>query len=380
MSRVPRVSRARELGIRIGTLPPGPGDAITDVAGVQVGSVTLIEGEGPLRRGHGPVRTGVTVVVPDGERLFAEHFAGAHRLNGDGELTGLEWIRESGRLTTPIGLTNTHSVGVVRDALIAAELARGGAGERWALPVVGETWDGQLNDVSGFHVRAEHLHEALARASGGPLQEGGVGGGTGMICHEFKGGIGTASRVVDEESGGFTVGVLVQANHGWRDRLCVDALPVGRLIGYDVVPAPGAAPAGAGSIIVICATDAPLLPHQCTRLAQRCALGIARTGGAGENSSGDLMLAFSTANRDLPPADDLWEQSAAVSVSVDMLADAHIDALFHAAIEATEAAIVNALLAAETMTGRDGITAHALGAERLIDALRRLDPEKLTLD
>jgi D-aminopeptidase len=374
------VPRALQLGIRIGTLEPGPGDAITDVAGVRVGSVTLIEGDGPLRRGHGPVRTGVTVVVPDGERMFAEHFAGAHRLNGNGELTGLEWVRESGRLTTAIGLTNTHSVGVVRDALIAAELERGGAGERWALPVVGETWDGQLNDVSGFHVRAEHVHEALARASGGPVEEGGVGGGTGMICHEFKGGLGTASRVVDDESGGFTVGVLVQANHGWRERLCVDGLPVGRLIGYDVVPAPGAAPAGAGSIIVICATDAPLLPHQCTRLAQRCALGIARTGGAGENSSGDLILAFSTAHRDLPPADDLWEQSAAVSVSVDMLADVHIDALFHAAVEATEAAIVNALLAAETMTGRDGITAHAIGAERLVAALRRLDPEKLTLD
>jgi D-aminopeptidase len=374
------VPRARDLGIRIGTLESGPGDAITDVAGVRVGSVTLIEGDGPLRRGHGPVRTGVTVVVPDGERMFAEHFAGAHRLNGNGELTGLEWVRESGRLTTAIGLTNTHSVGVVRDALIAAELERGGAGERWALPVVGETWDGQLNDVSGFHVRAEHVHEALARASGGPVEEGGVGGGTGMICHEFKGGLGTASRVVDDESGGFTVGVLVQANHGWRERLCVDGLPVGRLIGYDVVPAPGAAPAGAGSIIVICATDAPLLPHQCTRLAQRCALGIARTGGAGENSSGDLILAFSTAHRDLPPADDLWEQSAAVSVSVEMLADVHIDALFHAAVEATEAAIVNALLAAETMTGRDGITAHAIGAERLVAALRRLDPEKLTLD
>jgi D-aminopeptidase len=372
------VPRARELGIRIGTLAPGPGDAITDVAGVRVGSVTLIEGDGPLRRGHGPVRTGVTVVVPDGERLFAEHFAGAHRLNGNGELTGLEWIRESGRLTTPIGLTNTHSVGIVRDALIAAELARGGVGERWALPVVGETWDGQLNDVSGFHVRAEHVHEALARASGGPVQEGGVGGGTGMICHEFKGGIGTASRVVDAESGGFTVGVLVQANHGWRERLAIGGLPVGRLIGYDVVPAPGAAPAGAGSIIVICATDAPLLPHQCTRLAQRCALGIARTGGARENSSGDLILAFSTAHRELPPAEA--EESPELSVAVEMLADAHITALFHAAVEATEAAIVSALLAAETMTGRDGITAHALGAERLVDALRRLDPEKLTLN
>jgi len=295
------VPRALDLGIRIGTLAPGPRDAITDVAGVRVGSVTLI----------------------------------------------------------------------------AAELARGGSGEAGALPVVGETWDGVLNDVNGFHVRPEHVDEALARASD-VVEEGCVGGGTGMICHGFKGGIGTASRVVDSESGGFTVGVLVQANHGRRERLCVGGLPVGRLIGSDVVPPPGAGTAGAGSIIVSCATDAPLLPHQCTRLAQRCALGIARTGGAGENSSGDLLLAFSTANRSLPPIE--LEESEAVSVGVDMLVDAHIDALFHAAIEATEAAIVAALLAAETMTGRDGITAHALGAERLLEALRRLDPEKLTLD
>jgi D-aminopeptidase len=367
------VQRARELGIRIGTLAPGPGDAITDVAGVRVGSVTLIEGDGPLRRGHGPVRTGVTVVVPNCERLFDEHFAGAHRLNGNGELTGLEWVRESGRLTTPIGLTNTHSVGVVRDALIAAELEYGGSGARWALPVVGETWDGTLNDVNGFHVRPEHVHEALARASGGAVEEGGAGGGTGMICHGFKGGIGTASRVVAAEHGGFTVGVLVQANHGRRERLSVEGVPVGRLIGPDVVPVPDEAAAGAGSIIVICATDAPLLPHQCTRLAQRCALGIARTGGAGENASGDLLLAFSTAHSDLPPAE--IEESAAVAVAVDMLIDAHIDPLFYAAVEATEAAIVNALLAAQTMTGRDGITAHALGAERLLGALSnvRLD-------
>jgi D-aminopeptidase len=347
------------------------------VAGVRVGSVTLIEGDGPLRRGHGPVRTGVTVVVPDGERLFAEHFAGCHRLNGNGELTGLEWVRESGRLTTPIGLTNTHSVGIVRDALIAAELESGGSGESWALPVVGETWDGTLNDINGFHVRAEHVHEALARAAD-VVEEGGVGGGTGMICHDFKGGIGTASRVVGREHGGFTVGVLVQANHGWRERLSVNGLPVGRLIGPDVVPVPGQSEPGAGSIIVICATDAPLLPHQCTRLAQRCALGVARAGGAGENSSGDLMLAFSTAHHDLPPAE--LEESAATSVLVDMLVDTHITPLFYAAIEATEAAIVNALLAAETMTGRDGITAHALGAERMLDALRRLDPVNLTLD
>jgi D-aminopeptidase len=372
------VARARELGIRIGTLQPGPLDAITDVAGVRVGSVTLIEGDGLLRRGHGPVRTGVTVVVPDGERLFAPCFAGCHRLNGNGELTGLEWVRESGRLTTPVGLTNTHSVGVVRDALVAAEVARRGDAEPfWSLPVVGETWDGELNDINGFHVRPEHLHDALARAAGGPVEEGGVGGGTGMICHGFKGGIGTASRTVPEVNGGFTVGVLVQANHGRRARLAVDGYPVGRVLGADVVPepsprrpGPSAPPPGAGSIIVVCATDAPLLPHQCTRLAQRCALGIARTGGAGEHSSGDLLLAFSTAHRDLPSTEVSADDP--VSVPVEMLADSHIDPLFHAAVEATEAAIVNALLAAETMTGRDGITAHAIGADRLLDALRRL--------
>jgi D-aminopeptidase len=336
---------------------------------VQVGSVTLIEGEGPLRRGHGPVRTGVTVVIPDAARLFEPHFAGCHRLNGNGELTGLEWVRDSGQLTTPVALTNTHSVGVVRDALIAAEIERGGNGDlTWSLPVVGETWDGLLNDVNGFHVRAEHVHQALARASGGAVEEGGVGGGTGMICHGFKGGIGTASRVVAQEHGGFTVGVLVQANHGRRERLSIDGVPVGRLIGPDEVPVPDEDAAGAGSIIVICATDAPLLPHQCTRLAQRCALGVARTGGAGEHSSGDLMLAFSTAHR-LPPTE--VHVGAPVSVGIDMLLDSHIDPLFYAAVEATEAAIVNALLAAETMTGRDGITAHALGTDRLVEVLSK---------
>jgi len=224
--------RARDLGLRIGTLPAGPLDAITDVEGVRVGSVTLIEGDGPLQRGHGPVRTGVTVVVPH-ERIFDEPvFAGCHRLNGNGELTGLEWIRESGRLTTPVGLTNTHSVGVVRDALVAAGLA--GRAERelfWSLPVVGETWDGLLNDINGFHVRPEHVHRALAAASPGPVPEGAVGSGTGMICHGFKGGIGTASRVVPEAAGGWTVGVLVQANHGRRERLRTRGVPVGERLG-----------------------------------------------------------------------------------------------------------------------------------------------------
>ena len=362
--------RARDLGLTVGTLPSGPLDAITDVPGIRVGSVTLIDGEGPLRRGHGPVRTGVTVIVPEPGSLPL--FAGCHRLNGNGELTGLEWVRESGCLTTPIGLTNTHSVGIVRDALIEAEVrVRGDHELYWSLPVVGETWDGVLNDINGFHVRAEHVHEALARAESGPVEEGGVGSGTGMICHGFKGGIGTASRVVAEEEGGWTVGVLVQANHGRRERLAVDGLPVGRVLGTDVLPEPDEDAAAAGSIIVICATDAPLLPHQCTRLAQRCALGVARTGGAGEHSSGDFMLAFSAARQGIR-ASEIASTGAPVTIPITMVVDSHIDALFYAAIEATEAAIVNALLAGETMVGRDGLTAHGLGAERLLDATARV--------
>jgi D-aminopeptidase len=348
--------RARDLGLDIGTLPSGPLDAITDVDGIRVGSVTLIEGDA--------VRTGVTVVVPHDSR--EPLFAGAHRLNGNGELTGLEWIRESGCLTTPIGLTNTHSVGVVRDAIVAAEVAgRDPDRAHWSLPVVGETWDGVLNDINGFHVRAEHVHEALAKASSGPVEEGAVGSGTGMICHGFKGGIGTASRVASD----WTVGVLVQANHGRRVRLTVDGKPVGRLLGPEVVPLPWET---SGSIIVLCATDAPLLPHQCERLAQRCALGIARTGGAGENSSGDLMLAFSTVLQGVPAHEIAGhDHDPPRTVSVTMVPDAHLDPLFYAAVEATEGAIVNALLAAETTTGRNGATAHALGAERLLDALSR---------
>jgi D-aminopeptidase len=358
--------RARDLGLAIGRLPSGPLDAITDVAGVRVGSVTLVAGDGPLRRGSGPVRTGVTVVVPhDG---FEPLFAGCHRLNGNGELTGLEWVRESGCLTTPIGLTNTHSVGVVRDALVAAAVREREADEvMWSLPVVGETWDGVLNDIDGFHVRPEHARDALARAASGPVREGGVGSGTGMICHGFKGGLGTASRVVPP--GPWTVGVLVQANHGRRERLAVEGVPVGRIIGPEVVPLPGGGPQGAGSIIVVCATDAPLLPHQCNRLAQRCALGIGRTGGAGEHSSGDLVLAFSAVRQGVPASE--VPDAEPVTIPLTMVVDSHLDPLFYAAIEATEAAIVNALLAAETMTGRDGITAHALPADRLLEAIGR---------
>jgi D-aminopeptidase len=343
----------------IGRLAPGPLNAVTDVAGVRVGHATIVRGDGPLRVGEGPVRTGVTLVVPSPDPWGAPVFAGAHRLNGNGELTGLEWIRESGLLTSPIAITNTHSVGVVRDALVALErevaAQRGGRAPAWSLPVVGETWDGVLNDIDGFHVRADHVREAWSAATGGPVAEGNVGGGTGMICHGFKGGIGTASRVLAEADGGYRVGVLVQANHGRRERLTIAGVPVGERIGPEVVPLPGGAePAGAGSIIVVVATDAPLLPHQCRRLAQRPALGIGRVGGAGEPSSGDLILAFATGNRGVEGA------GSEATYPLTALRDDRLGPLFWAAIEATEEAIINAILAVETMTGRDGITARAL--------------------
>jgi D-aminopeptidase len=366
--------RARELGIRIGRMEPGPLDAITDVPGVRVGHTTLIAGDGPLDVGSGPIRTGVTVVVPhDGDVWKEPVFAGAHRLNGNGELTGLEWIREAGMLGGAIGITNTHSVGVVRDALVeAAARAHDMRDTIWALPVVGETYDGALNDINGFHVRSEHLHEALAGASGGPVAEGNVGGGTGMICHEFKGGIGTASR----RAGDWTVGALVQANYGARELLRIDGVRVGEAIPRDDVPSPWdqaealaerAGPEG-GSIIAIVATDAPLLPHQCARLAQRAGMGVARMGSYASHGSGDLFCAFATGNRDL--SRNAGEDDPRPTVGVRMVVDEHINPLLEAAAEATEAAVVNALLAAETMTGRDGITAHALDHDRLMEVLR----------
>ncbi|HZU20046.1 MAG TPA: P1 family peptidase [Gaiellaceae bacterium] len=332
--------RSRDLGIVLGELEPGPLDAITDVAGTLVGHTTLVEGDA--------VRTGVTVVLPneDGSPVFAA----PHRLNGNGELTGLKWVRESGLLTTPVAITNTFSVGVVRDALVRYQHARG-RGD-WHLPVVGETYDGRLNDIEGMHVRAEHVFAAIDGARGGPVEEGGVGGGTGMIAHGFKGGIGTASR---RTSGGHVLGVLVQANHGRRSRFTVGGVNVGARL--DAIPLPGA-DAPTGSIIVLVATDAPLLPHQCARIAQRAALGIGRVGGAGENSSGDLVLAWATGNR----------LSTAPEQQLRMLNG--LDELFYAAIEATEEAILNALLAARTTTGRGGVTAHALDPELLLAALR----------
>jgi D-aminopeptidase len=328
--------RARELGVAIGDLEPGPLNAITDIAGVRVGHTTLVAGK--------DVRTGVTAIVPGELPAFAAPF----RLNGNGEVTGLQWMQESGLLTAPIALTNTHSVGAVHEALVSAALA--GDRSTWSLPVVAETWDGVLNDVNGFHVRPEHAKAALEGATDGPVAEGNVGGGTGMICHGFKGGIGTSSRVANT----YTVGVLLQANHGTRARLVVDGVPVGRLIGPDRVPLlPLPALEGAGSIVVVVATDAPLLPHQCSALALRAMLGVARTGGAGEFSSGDFAIAFSTGP----------------TRRVEPVPQEALNPLFYAAIEATEEAIVNALLAAQTMTGRGGATVHGLEPRVLAEAM-----------
>jgi D-aminopeptidase len=349
---------------------PGRWNAITDVAGVRVGHTTLIAGDGPLVVGKGPVRTGVTVVLPhEGNPQADPVFAGFHVLNGNGEMTGLAWIAESGLLTSPIALTNTHSVGIVRDAIIAYGVARGerSLADLWSLPVVAETWDGFLSDINGMHVRPEHVFAALDTATSGPVAEGCVGGGTGMICHGFKGGIGTASRVLDGGEGGWTIGVLVQANYGNRALLRVDGVPVGQAITADEVPLPGGfSSAGTGSIIIIIATDAPLLPTQCRRLAQRATIGLARVGGTGADSSGDIFLAFSTANRGLS-----GRSTGGAVLSVRMLPNEALTPLFEAVAEATEEAIVNALCAATTMTGAEGRVAHAIPLDRLRAVLRR---------
>lgn len=364
--------RARDLGIVIGEHPTGPHNAITDVAGVQVAHTTLVSGDGPLEPGRGPIRTGVTLVTPRADVASSPVFAGHHRLNGNGEMTGLQWIQESGALSTPIGLTNTHSVGVVRDAIVSRLASQRPPRDLfWLLPVVAETWDGVLNDINGQHVRPEHVDAAFDSLAAGPVAEGCVGGGTGMICHEFKGGIGTSSRRQGPDSGGFTVGVLVQANYGRRSRLRINGVPVGERIGYDVTPSPyeGAVGlAGSGSIIVIVATDAPLLPHQCDRLARRAALGIGRLGGTGEHGSGDLILAFATGNDGLPPP-GFEEPGGATDLPLRMATNPVMDPLFDLTIEATEEAVVNALVAAQTTTGRDGLTAHGLDHDLLRAAL-----------
>lgn len=359
--------RARDLGVPFdGT--PGPLNAITDVAGVTVGHATIISGSGQLERGRGPVRTGVTAVLPRG-RTYDPVFAGWHALNGNGEMTGTTWIAESGFLEGPVMLTNTHSVGVVRDAVIEWQLQHrfyeplpDEPDVFWALPVVAETYDGDLNDINGFHVTREHAFAALDAAETGPVAEGNVGGGTGMITHGFKGGIGTASRQLEASHGGFMVGALVQSNYGIRRTLRIAGVPVGEEI-PDLLP--GSAPQGEerGSIIVVIATDAPLLPHQLRRLAQRATLGLGRMGSYASNGSGDIFIAFSTAN---PGA---AARSGARNVA--MLPNDALGPVFLAAVEATEEAIVNALVAARTMSGINDHTVHALPHDRLRAALAK---------
>jgi len=359
--------RARDLGIPFdGT--PGPLDAITDVKGVEVGQVTLISGGGKLEVGKGPVRTGVTAILPRGRESSDPVFAGWFSLNGNGEMTGTTWVEESGFLEGPVMITNTHSVGVVRDAVIAWRVKRGGPDESgywWSLPVVAETYDGFLNDVNGFHVKPEHAFQALDNARPGPVAEGNVGGGTGMVCYEFKGGIGTASRKLDVRSGGYTVGVLVQCNCGGREQLRIAGVPVGREISGNKVWSGAASSnqADTGSIIITVATDAPLLPHQLKRLARRASHGLARTGSTSGNGSGDIFIAFSTANPRAARPSGLPQ--------LTMLPNDRMDALFAATVEATEEAIVNALVAAETMTGADNHKAVAIPHERVKEVLRR---------
>lgn len=348
--------RARDLGIPLaGT--PGRWNAITDVAGVEVGHTTLIRGSGKLVVGQGPVRTGVTVILPRGKNSADPVFAGWFSLNGNGEMTGTAWVEESGILEGPVAITNTHSVGVVRDAVIAWQVRRGLLYQAFSLPVVAETYDGYLNDVNGFHVKAEHVWAALEAAASGPVAEGNVGGGTGMNCFEFKGGIGTASRRL---ASGYTVGALVQANFGRRSQLQIAGVPVGRELDCDKWPPCWSRQPREGSIIVVVAADAPLLPHQLKRLARRVSLGVARTGSISGNGSGDLFLAFSTAN---PGA-----ARPRGEATVTMLANAALDPIFEAVVESTEEAILNAMVAAETMVGRDDHKSIALPH----DEVRRL--------
>lgn len=348
--------RGRDLGIPFDFGAPGKWNAITDVPGVEVGHTTLIEGDS--------VRTGVTAILPRGRGDAARQlcFAGHFCLNGAGEMTGLPWVEESGFLDSPVLLTNTNSVGVVRDAVIAYAARRwppvGDDWTIWSQPVVAETWDGDLSDIYGMHVRAEHAVAAMDRAATGPVAEGNVGGGTGMVCYEFKGGIGTASRRLSEADGGYTLGVLVQANHGLRPQLRIAGLPVGPELASDAKRA-----RDGGSIIIVIATDAPLLPHQLKRLARRAALGLARTGSVAGNDSGDLFIAFSTANPQVV--------GAPRPVALSMLPNLRMGPLFEATVGATEEAIVNALVAGRTMTGFKGRTVSGLPHDKVREILRR---------
>src|SRR6266700_3384723 len=353
--------RARDLGVPFdGT--PGPLNAITDVPGVTVGHTTLISGEGKLEVGKGPVRTGVTAVLPRGKDSFSTPvFAGWWSLNGNGEMTGTTWVEESGFLDGPVMITNTHSVGVVRDAVIQWRVAHGQPDPKsywWALPVVAETWDGWLNDINGFHVKPEHAFHAIDSAHAGPVEEGNVGGGTGMICNEFKGGIGTSSRVLTAKAGGYTVGVLVQCNYGSREQLRIAGVNVGREI-----PEHTLRQKDVGSIIVIVATDAPLIPTQLKRIARKVSLGLGRDGSYSGDGSGDIFLAFSTANPGAVGAKGLHQ--------LTMLPNDALDPIFLATVQATDEAVVNAMVAAETMTGINSHTVIALPHDRLRETLKK---------
>jgi D-aminopeptidase len=368
--------RARDLGIPFDGIP-GKYNAITDVAGVEVGFTTLIEGNGRLQKGTGPVRTGVTAIFPAGKK-YTPVFANWAMLNGNGDMTGTHWITESGFLETPILITNTSSVGTVRDAALAwmdkNKYYDTSQHQFWySYPVVAETWDGILNDINGFHVKPEHVWQALENAKSGPVEEGSVGGGTGMICHEFKGGTGTSSRVIDKSLGGYTVGVLVQANHGSRKQLIIAGVPVGKELA-DTLPIiinenhtakiyNNNELSETGSIIVVVATDAPLLPHQLKRLAKRVSLGIAKDGGTGGNGSGDIFIAFSTANKSA--------FSRTKETNVTMYSNDLINGLFTATIEATEEAIINALVAGRTMKGINDNTVPGLPHEAVIKILNK---------
>lgn len=348
--------RARDLGIPFEGIP-GPLNAITDVKGVEVGLTTLISGESNLAPGKGPVRTGVTAVFPRGGKADDPVFGGWFSLNGNGEMTGTTWLEESGLLGGPVMITNTHSVGLVRDSVIAWAVNNHRLQNDWSLPIVAETWDGWLNDLNGFHVHQEDVFRAMDSAHSGHVEEGNVGGGTGMICYEFKGGTGTASRRLDVKVGGYTVGVLVQCNCGRRPQLTIAGVPVGREIPEH--PAYG----DTGSIIIVVATDAPLLPHQLKRLARRASLGLARTGSTSGDGSGDIFIAFSTANPEASKTKGIADLA--------MLPNDLMNPLFEATVQSTEEAIINALVAAETMIGFDGHTVIALPQTRLQEVLKK---------
>jgi len=356
--------RARDLGIPFEGIS-GKLNAITDVADVEVGYSSIVKGEGKLLVGEGPARTGVTAIFPRGKTSSDAVFAGSFILNGNGEMTGLAWVNESGYLEGPIMITNTHSVGSVHEAVIKWQVKQGTYESEWSLPVVGETWDGYLNDISGFHVEYDHVAEALNSAASGPIKEGNVGGGTGMVCYEFKGGTGTSSRIMKTKAGTFTVGVLVQANFGRRHQLVIAGIPIGKTLtdnapytdGRDLYQE-------TGSLIAVVATDAPLLPVQLKRMATRVSLGMARTGATSGNGSGDIFIAFSTANSRSKKAD-------AGLADITALSNDHISGLFSAVALATEEAIVNALVAAETMTGRDDHTVIAMPQDQVRVLLRQ---------